>query len=38
MASKNVQSFTEANFESDVLKSDVPVLVTGITGREVSLR
>jgi thioredoxin 1 len=27
MASKNVQSFTEANFESEVLKSDVPVLV-----------
>lgn len=27
MASANVQSFTDANFESDVLKSDVPVLV-----------
>ncbi|MDC3959935.1 thioredoxin [Polyangium jinanense] len=27
MASKNVHTFTEANFESEVLKSDVPVLV-----------
>lgn len=27
MASKNVQSFTDANFESDVLKSAAPVLV-----------
>lgn len=26
-ASKNVQMFNEANFDSDVLKSDVPVLV-----------
>ena len=27
MASKNVQSFNDVNFESDVLKSNVPVLV-----------
>ena len=27
MASKNVQTFNEMNFESEVLKSDVPVLV-----------
>jgi thioredoxin 1 len=27
MASANVQHFTEQNFENDVLKSDVPVLV-----------
>lgn len=27
MASKNVQTFNELNFESEVLKSDVPVLV-----------
>ena len=27
MASKNVQSFNDANFDSDVLKSSVPVLV-----------
>jgi len=27
MASKNVQSFNTQNFESEVLKSDVPVLV-----------
>lgn len=27
MASKNVHEFTDANFESDVLQSDVPVLV-----------
>lgn len=27
MASKNVISFNEGNFESEVLKSDVPVLV-----------
>ena len=27
MASKNVQTFNEGNFETEVLKSDVPVLV-----------
>lgn len=27
MAGKNVQVFTQANFDSDVLKSDTPVLV-----------
>jgi thioredoxin 1 len=27
MASKNVQTFNEMNFDSEVLKSDVPVLV-----------
>jgi len=27
MASKNVQTFNDVNFETDVLKSDVPVLV-----------
>lgn len=27
MASKNVQTFNEMNFEAEVLKSDVPVLV-----------
>jgi len=27
MASKNVHEFTDGNFESDVLNSDVPVLV-----------
>ncbi len=27
MASDNVQEFTDGNFESDVLKADVPVLV-----------
>lgn len=27
MAGKNIQTFNEANFESEVLKSDVPVLV-----------
>lgn len=27
MASKNVQTFNEMNFETEVLKSDVPVLV-----------
>ena len=27
MGSKNVQAFNDANFEADVLKSDVPVLV-----------
>ena len=27
MASKNVQTFNEQNFEAEVLKSDVPVLV-----------
>jgi thioredoxin 1 len=27
MASKNVLAFTDSNFDSDVLKSDVPVLV-----------
>jgi thioredoxin 1 len=27
MAGKNVQSFNQTNFESEVLKSDVPVLV-----------
>ena len=27
MAGKNVQSFNQSNFESEVLKSDVPVLV-----------
>ena len=27
MASKNVQTFNEGNFESEVLKCDVPVLV-----------
>jgi len=27
MASENVQEFTDGNFEADVLKSDVPVLV-----------
>lgn len=27
MASKNVQTFNQQNFESEVLKSDVPVLV-----------
>ena len=27
MAGKNVQEFTQSNFDSEVLKSDVPVLV-----------
>lgn len=27
MASKNVQTFNDVNFDSDVIKSDVPVLV-----------
>ncbi len=27
MASKNVQTFNDVNFDTDVLKSDVPVLV-----------